>query len=124
MAGNPTEEGTPHFIYPPASKTLNTYQKAIIAVGSVLARYDSDGKILTLGFGAKLGSKILHCFQCGDEAEVMGMQGVLDAYRGVFYKSLAMSYPTDLTEVIRTASVYAQNEQVRFTWTLLCAYLL
>lgn len=113
------KEGTPHCIYPPASKTLNSYQKAILDVGSVLTRYNSDGLIPTLGFGAKLGSKILHCFQCGDEAEVKGVQGVMDAYRGVFRKSLVMSFPTDFTEVIETASTYARSEMVSFTQTLL-----
>lgn len=107
------QEGTPHYIYPPSSKMLNCYERAIIALGAVLARYDDDGLIATLGFGAKLDSKVLHCFQCGKEVAVQGVQGVLDAYRGVFEKSLVMSSPTDFTEVIRTASQYAQCEQVR-----------
>jgi Copine len=93
---------------------LNSYQTAIIAVGSVLAKYDDDGLIPTWGFGAKFTSKVLHCFPCGDKVAVKGVQGVLDAYRGVFKKSLTMSFPTDLTEVIKTASMYSQNEQVSF----------
>jgi hypothetical protein len=97
------EEGTPHYFYPPTSKILNSYERAIFAFGAVLARYDNDGLIATLGFGAKFGSKVA----------VNGVQGVLDAYRGVFKKSLKMSSSTDLTEVIRTASLYAQSEQVR-----------
>ena len=67
---------------------------------------------------------VLHCFRCGDEAEVKGVQGILDAYRDVFTKSLAMSTLTDLTEVIRTASTYAQDETVRFAWILLRCNLL
>lgn len=34
----------------------------------------------------------------------------MDAYRGVFNTTLTMSYPTDFTEVVRTASSYAQHE--------------
>jgi hypothetical protein len=68
----------------------------------------------TWGFGAKYGDKVRHCFQCGDEVEVKGVQGIMDAYRGVFNTTLTMSYPTDFTEVIRTAASYAQHEQVCF----------
>mmetsp|Transcript_17172 Transcript_17172/g.25380 ORF Transcript_17172/g.25380 Transcript_17172/m.25380 type:complete len:602 (-) Transcript_17172:792-2597(-) len=109
--GNPREEGTPHYFYPPDSNKWNDYQKAIFAVGSILAKYDSDGMVPTWGFGAKYGPKVRHCFQCGDEVEVKGVQGILDAYQGVFTTTLTMSYPTDFTEVVRTAASYAQHEQ-------------
>jgi hypothetical protein len=90
----------------------NDYQKAIIAVGSILAKYDSDGLVPTWGFGAKYGDTVRHCFQCGNEVQANGVQGILEAYRGVFNTPLTMSYPTDLTEVIRTAASYARHEQV------------
>ena len=102
---------------------MNSYQTAIVAVGSVLAQYDVDGLIPTWGFGAKFSSKVLHCFPCGDEVAVQGVQGVLDAYRGVFSKPLTMSFPTVLTEVIATAASYARSEKVRFIWTLQCVQL-
>jgi len=109
--GNPREEGTPHYFYPPTSNKWNDYQKAIFAVGSILAKYDSDGLVPTWGFGAKYGSKVRHCFQCGEHVEVKGVQGIMDAYRGVFNTTLTMSYPTDFTEVLTTSASYAEHEQ-------------
>mmetsp|Transcript_297 Transcript_297/g.487 ORF Transcript_297/g.487 Transcript_297/m.487 type:complete len:607 (-) Transcript_297:122-1942(-) len=109
--GNPGQEGTPHYFHPEAPNAWNDYEKAIFAVGSILAKYDSDQKFPVWGFGAKYDNVVRHCFQCGDEVEVEGVNGILEAYRGVFQTPLTMSYPTDFTEVIRTAGLYASHEQ-------------
>lgn len=111
--GDPRQEGTPHYFHPPASKEWNDYEKAIFAVGSILAKYDSDQKFPVWGFGAKYNNIVRHCFQCGTVVEVEGVQGIMDAYRGVFRTPLTMSYPTQFTEVIKTAADYARHEQVR-----------
>lgn len=110
--GDPRQEGTPHYFHPPASKEWNDYEKAIFAVGSILAKYDTDQKFPVWGFGAKYNNVVRHCFQCGTEVEVEGVQGIMDAYRGVFRTPLTMSYPTKFTEVISTAASYARHEQV------------
>eukprot|EP00529_Nitzschia_sp_RCC80_P010712 CAMPEP_0113509784 /NCGR_PEP_ID=MMETSP0014_2-20120614/37765_1 /TAXON_ID=2857 /ORGANISM="Nitzschia sp." /LENGTH=620 /DNA_ID=CAMNT_0000405647 /DNA_START=382 /DNA_END=2244 /DNA_ORIENTATION=+ /assembly_acc=CAM_ASM_000159 len=109
--GDPRQEGTPHYFHPPASKEWNDYEKAIFAVGSILAKYDSDQRFPVWGFGAKYNNVVRHCFQCGTDVEVEGVQGIMDAYRGVFRTPLTMSYPTKFTEVIGTASSYAKHEQ-------------
>ncbi|KAL7560832.1 hypothetical protein ACA910_013268 [Epithemia clementina (nom. ined.)] len=109
--GDPREPGTPHYFHPPQSKEWNDYEKAIFAVGSILAKYDSDQRMPVWGFGAKYNGVVRHCFQCGQEVEVEGVQGIMDAYRGVFRTPLTMSYPTKLTEVIETAASYARHEQ-------------
>lgn len=111
--GDPRQEGTPHYFHPPASKEWNDYEKAIFAVGSILAKYDSDQRFPVWGFGAKYNNVVRHCFQCGTDVEVEGVQGIMDAYRGVFRTPLTMSYPTKFTEVISTAASYARHEQVR-----------
>jgi hypothetical protein len=111
--GDPRQPGTPHYFHPPESKEWNDYEKAIFAVGSILAKYDSDQRFPVWGFGAKYNNVVRHCFQCGTEVEVEGVQGIMDAYRGVFRTPLTMSYPTKLTEVIQTAAAYARHEQVR-----------
>ncbi len=111
--GDPRQPGTPHYFHPPESKEWNDYEKAIFAVGSILAKYDSDQRFPVWGFGAKYNNVVRHCFQCGTEVEVEGVQGIMDAYRGVFRTPLTMSYPTKLTEVIETAAAYARHEQVR-----------
>jgi hypothetical protein len=112
--GDPRQEGTPHYFHPPASKEWNDYEKAIFAVGSILAKYDADQRFPVWGFGAKYNNVVRHCFQCGNEVEVAGVQGIMDAYRGVFRTPLTMSYPTKFTEVIATAASYARHEQVSF----------
>uniref|UniRef100_A0A6U3CEQ1 C2 domain-containing protein n=1 Tax=Entomoneis paludosa TaxID=265537 RepID=A0A6U3CEQ1_9STRA len=109
--GDPRADGTPHYFYPPQSKEWNDYEKAIFAVGSILAKYDSDQRMPVWGFGAKYNDVVRHCFQCGQEVEVEGVQGIMDAYRGVFRTPLTMSFPTKLTEVIETAASYARHEQ-------------
>jgi hypothetical protein len=111
--GDPREPGTPHYFHPPESKEWNDYEKAIFAVGSILAKYDSDQKFPVWGFGAKYNNKVHHCFRCGSDIEVEGVQGIMDAYRGVFRTPLTMSYPTQFTEVIQMAATYARHEQVR-----------
>lgn len=111
--GDPRREGTPHYFHPPESREWNDYEKAIFAVGSILAKYDSDQQFPVWGFGAKYNDIVRHCFQCGTEVEVQGVQGIMDAYRGVFRTPLTMSYPTQFTEVINTAASYARHEQVR-----------
>jgi Copine len=118
--GDPRQEGTPHYFHPPASKEWNDYEKAIFAVGSILAKYDADQRFPVWGFGAKYNNVVRHCFQCGNEVEVEGVQGIMDAYRGVFRTPLTMSYPTKFTEVITTAASYARHEQVRFNKRTLC----
>ncbi|KAL3911770.1 MAG: hypothetical protein SGARI_001482 [Bacillariaceae sp.] len=106
--GDPRQEGTPHYFHPPASKEWNDYEKAIFAVGSILAKYDADQRFPVWGFGAKYNNVVRHCFQCGNEVEVEGVQGIMDAYRGVFRTPLTMSYPTKFTEVVTTAASYAR----------------
>ena len=50
--GDPRQPGTPHYFHPPESKEWNDYEKAIFAVGSILAKYDSDQRFPVWGFGA------------------------------------------------------------------------
>ena len=71
-----------HYRHPDGQ--LNDYEKAITAVGGVIARYDTDQKFPVFGFGAKYGGIIQHCFQIGASEELDGIGGVLEAYRGVF----------------------------------------
>lgn len=109
--GDPRQEGSPHYFHSASANEWNDYEKAIFAVGSILAKYDTDQKFPVWGFGAKYNNVVRHCFQCGTDVEVEGVQGIMDAYRGVFSTPLTMSYPTLFTEVIATAAAYASHEQ-------------
>jgi Copine/C2 domain len=108
--GDPRKPGTLHYRYPDNSQ-LNDYEKAITAVGGVIARYDSDQKFSVFGFGAKYGGVIQHCFQVGNSEELDGISGVLDAYRGVFRTGLTMSGPTVFSEVIDYAAATSRSKQ-------------
>lgn len=107
--GDPRKPGTLHHFNADGSK--NDYEKAISAIGNILADYDSDKQFPVWGFGAKYGGMVRHCFQCGPTAEVEGVEGILQAYRDTFKSGLVMSGPTVFTEVIQTAAAHARSAQ-------------
>lgn len=107
--GDPRKPGTLHYRYPDGQ--LNDYEKAITAVGGVVARYDTDQKFPVFGFGAKYGGVLQHCFQVGSKPELDGIAGVLEGYRGVFRTGLTMSGPTVFSEVIDFAAATARSKQ-------------
>lgn len=94
------------------STEFNDYEKAIFAVGSILARYDYDQKFPVWGFGARFDGVVRHCFRCGSEHEVEGVVGVLEAYRSVFRSPWKMSLSRNFSEIIGTAKKYANEGQV------------
>ena len=108
--GDPRKLGTLHYI-DRTSGQLNNYEKALTAVGSIVGRYDSDQQFPMLGFGAKFGGIINHCFQLGPTPEVSGIKGMLDAYRNTFATGLTMSGPTVFAEVIELAATQARHKQ-------------
>jgi Copine/C2 domain len=107
--GDPRKPGTLHYIHPDG--TLNDYEKAITAVGGVVARYDTDQKFPVWGFGAKFDGIISHCFQVGPAAELSGINGILDGYRRVFRTGLTMSGPTVFATCITKAANQARAKQ-------------
>eukprot|EP00978_Attheya_sp_CCMP212_P031427 scaffold118712_cov51-Attheya_sp.AAC.3 len=110
--GDPRKPGTLHYLNPHTTERVrNDYERAIMGVGSIVAKYDSDQKFPVWGFGAKYGGQIQHCFQVGPTSEVHGVPSILDSYRGVFQTKLTMSGPTVFTEVISLAAATAQSEQ-------------
>jgi len=108
--GDPRKPGTLHYLSPDGS-SMNDYEKAISAIGGILADYDTDKKFPVWGFGAKYGGQVYHLFQCGPTAEVEGIRGILDAYHKTFSSGLIMSSPTVITEVINTAAAFARSGQ-------------
>jgi len=108
--GDPRKPGTLHYLSPDGT-AMNDYEKAISAIGGILADYDTDKKFPVWGFGAKYSGRVYHLFQCGQSAEVDGIRGVLDAYHKTFQSGLVMSSPTVITEVIQTAAAFAKSGQ-------------
>jgi len=107
--GDPRKPGTLHYIN--RRGDFNDYEKALTAVGSIIAKYDSDQMFPILGFGAKYGGVIRHCFQLGLTPEVSGIKGMLDAYRNTFQSGLTMSGPTVFAEVIQLVAARARKAQ-------------
>ena len=106
---DPRKPGTLHYLSPQGLR--NDYEKAIAAIVSILAKYDSDQMFPVYGFGAKYGGVVRHCFQCGGAPQHHGVQGVLQAYHKVFQSGLIMSGPTVFNEVIQTAAAQAMSMQ-------------
>jgi len=106
--GDPRQPGTLHHINP---NEQNDYEKAITAIGGVLANYDTDRKFPVWGFGAKYSGKVYHLFQCGATAEVDGVPGIIEAYQKTFQTGLIMSSPTVITQVVDTAAAFARKGQ-------------
>jgi len=107
--GDPRQPGTLHHFNSDGSK--NDYEKAVAAICGVLAQYDSDKKFPVYGFGAKYDGEVNHCFQCGEEEEADGVEGILEAYKHTFQTGLIMSSPTVVTTVLEKAAEAAVQSQ-------------
>ncbi|KAL7551847.1 hypothetical protein ACHAWF_015046 [Thalassiosira exigua] len=107
--GDPRRPGTLHHFG--RDGQMNGYEKAISAVGGILAKYDSDQMFPVWGFGAKYAGVVRHCFQVGQSQAVHGVAGILEAYKSVFKTPLVMSGPTVFTEVISLAAAEARSRQ-------------
>lgn len=88
---------------------MNDNKESIQDIVGILEPYDLDQRFPVVGFGAKYGGVVQHCFQCGHTLEVQGMQGVLQAYHSVSSKGLVNSGPTVFTDIIQMAVSRANN---------------
>jgi hypothetical protein len=100
--------------------TPNQYQKAIRAIGDIIAPYDSDNMIPVYGFGAKVKegqmarNEACHCFALTFnelKPEVKGVDGILETYKTCF-KKLSLSFPTNFAEFITKCSKLANSPPV------------
>lgn len=92
---------------------LNQYQTAICQICGVLSEYDSDQKYPVWGFGAKRNGQLSQCFSICQQEEAEGVEGILAAYKFAFQSGIAMSSPSDITEVIKSAAKNARECLVR-----------
>ena len=133
--GDPRKESSLHHFNPKRISVTNTtdgtlgvmedmndYEKAIFSICNALAEFDSDQKFPVKGFGARLskGSEVSHSFPCGsgDDNEVDGVMGILEAYHETIKGGIGMSKPTDMTHVIREAGKQSRDQMVRLNWPL------
>ena len=102
---------------PVACRPKNQYEKALQAVGTILAPYDHDGEIPVFGYGARVNGagRASHCFPLNvactpssSDPNVNGVDGILAAYDdAVTGGNIQLSGPTNFQEVIDTATVLA-----------------
>jgi hypothetical protein len=113
--GDPRKEESLHHF---KKNGMNMYQTAISKICTILAEYDSDQKYPVWGFGAKRDGKLSQCFRVGEQEEVDGVDGILAAYKHAFKSGIAMSSPTNVTEVIKAAGKDARKCLVRNSFSV------
>ncbi|EER08667.1 copine, putative [Perkinsus marinus ATCC 50983] len=108
--GDPNRPESLHYYDP---RSANDYAMAIRSVGEILEHYDRDKKYPVYGFGAKLPpdyTHTSHLFACNGNyfrPEVVGVDGILDAYRKAL-KVVHLHGPTMFSEVNET------NQRARY----------
>eukprot|EP01117_Protostelium_nocturnum_P007696 TRINITY_DN2763_c0_g2_i1.p1 TRINITY_DN2763_c0_g2~~TRINITY_DN2763_c0_g2_i1.p1 ORF type:complete len:653 (-),score=196.44 TRINITY_DN2763_c0_g2_i1:37-1812(-) len=111
----PSDPKSLHFNNP---ATGNEYTRAIQAVGSILADYDSDRKFPCYGFGAQLPPhfrEVNHCFALNGDIrnpEVHDIAGILNAY-GNTINSVNLYGPTYFAPIIQTVSEIASHHSTQ-----------
>ena len=103
--GIPTAPTSLHHLNP---MNPNQYQKAIMAVGSILMNYDYDQLIPAFGFGAKPRFPQMnthatdHCFPLSgrhDMIEVSGLDGLMNVYANAL-SHVELSGPTFFAPIL------------------------
>ena len=105
-----------HYIDYNNPMAMNSYELAIYHVWSILEQYDSNRQFPVFGFGAIprfIGSnEISHWFNLNgiENPEVLGVQGVLSAYRSAIYKGIGLYGPTNFSPCIETMMSYVKSK--------------
>ncbi|KAJ3125566.1 Copine-8 [Nowakowskiella sp. JEL0407] len=116
--GDPRSPKSLHYM----SEQMNDYQKAILAVGSILEVYDSDKQFPVYGFGAAYrDNKVSHCFPLTGnymQPYVFRTSGILDIYNAAIpYINLAG--PTNFAPTIEQTIQQIQQEGDPYKYTFL-----
>ncbi len=113
--GHPNDKTSLHYI-DPTGASKNAYVEAITTVGSIVSSYTDRPYFPAYGFGAgvRIGNsplEVSHCFPLtldNNNPVVAGIDGVLAAYQNCL-KQVQLSGPTNFSELISTANVFAQD---------------
>lgn len=127
--GQPESRDSLHYMNP--SGALNEYQKAIKSVCEIVMNYDHDQSVAVYGLGGKPHYPLMdtdsvsHCFPCnGDQEkhEVMGVQGIMDAYSSAV-KNVEFSGPTHfaplINAVLNLGKIHKDNDYDTYTTLLI-----
>jgi len=108
--GDPRSPSSLHYRNP-NPRLPNEYQRAIRAIGGVLEPYDSDGRFLAYGFGAKLpDGTVSHFFPLlgAGGPEVLGTGGLLEAYNKSLYEN-ALWGPTNFAPSVNSIANWVRQ---------------
>jgi hypothetical protein len=115
--GDLSDPNSLHYINPYDPMKMTAYEAAIFQVGSILEPYDSDRQFPVFGFGAKprfMGvNDVSHCFHLNglENPQVVGVKGILDAYRNALNGGIGFYGPTNFTPCLQTMMDYIQGRQ-------------
>ncbi|ORX58526.1 Copine-domain-containing protein [Piromyces finnis] len=106
----PSNPSSLHYRNPSA---YNEYQQAIYSVSRILEVYSKDKQFPVYGFGAKVNSRVSHCFPLnGNEMQpkVFGIEGIMNSYANTL-RNIVLYGPTNFSPVIN--KVIAECEQMQ-----------
>ncbi|XP_075222008.1 copine-8-like [Lycorma delicatula] len=108
--GNPQSPDSLHYVSP---GSFNSYEQAILEVGSIIEDYDSDKLFPVLGFGARVppDGKVSHEFYVNlnlTNPFCEGVKGVLDAYHKCI-RQVQLYGPTFFAPVIKHVANFATS---------------
>jgi len=107
--GDPRQPSSLHYLTPQGQ---NEYEQSIVAVGEILAFYDTDKRFPAYGFGGNLPNiGTSHCFALNgnpNAPEVNGVQGIIQAYRTALF-NVGLSGPTNFAPTINMAASMASQ---------------
>ena len=95
---------------------MNQYQKIIHLMGSMLSKYDMEGKVLAYGFGAKVMNftkGVSYCFDLNcnsDKPYVKSFKKVQKKYKSIL-TSLELLGPTYISEVLKAMLDFVSEDQ-------------
>lgn len=115
--GEPYYPNSLHYVDQYNPNALNSYQEAILQIGTILEPYDSNRKFPVFGFGAipkYMGVySVTHCFPLNGKTdpEVDGVQGILDAYSNALKGGIELYGPTNFAPCLQTMIDYMKEKE-------------
>ena len=114
-----------HYIDPNNLNKMNSYEEAILRVGTILELYDHDKMFPVFGFGGIprfMGiSDISHCFHLNgaENPTVHGVQGILQAYRNAMYGGIGLYGPTNFSPCLQAVIAYSKSNLHKLDYTIM-----
>jgi hypothetical protein len=109
-AGDFATPGTSHH----RGSSFNNYQWVLTTLGASIGLYGTSHEVPVYGFGGQYQLREHEIFQCGSQAKVKGVTGLMEAYDNVFSTGIVFGDRCKYDSVIMAAAHQAQKQLVRF----------